>query len=153
MMGDSGYVREMNFLSKMKFSKGNLTLNNTFPEYVELKPFKERFLLQQPILSVHNLIIGSPYLDAQGKGYIRNLACPNDQYVEIEFHKKGWSKSNHYKVDGQVYSGKDKVAYKIEGRWNESMNLIDCTTGESEEVWRKSPYPENWEFMYGMNQH
>ena len=64
MLGDSGYVREMNFQSKMKFSKGNLTLNNTFPEYVELKPFKERFLLQQPILSVHNLIIGSPYLDA-----------------------------------------------------------------------------------------
>ena len=44
--GESGYVREMNFQSKMKFSKGNLTLYNVFPEYIELKPFKERFLLQ-----------------------------------------------------------------------------------------------------------
>ena len=100
---------------------------------------------------MHNLIIGSPYLDAGGKGYIKNLACPTEKYVEIEFHKRGWSKSNQYKVDGNVYAGKDNVAYKIEGRWNESMNLIDCKTGASEEVWRKNPYPDNWEFMYGMN--
>jgi hypothetical protein len=116
----------------MKFSGGNLTINNIFPEYIEMKPYNERFLLQQPILSVHNLIIGSPYLDAQGRGYIRNMACPNEQYVDIEFHKRGWSKSNYFKVDGNVYFAKDQVAYKIEGRWNESMFLIDCKTGVRE---------------------
>jgi oxysterol-binding protein 1 len=31
--------------------------------------------------------------------------------------------------------------------------LIDVKTGEREEVWRKTPYPENWEFMYGMTFH
>jgi hypothetical protein len=84
-LGDSGYVREMNFKSKMKFSNGNITLTNTYKEYIEMRPYKERFLLEQPNLSVHNLIIGSPYLDAGGKGYIRNMACPNDRYVELTF--------------------------------------------------------------------
>ena len=102
---------------------------------------------------MHNLIIGSPYLDAQGRGYVRNMACPNDQYVDIEFHKRGWSKTNYFKVDGNVYASKDQVAYKIEGRWNESMYLIDCKTGQREEVWKKAAYPENWEFMYAMNHH
>ena len=45
MIGESGYTREMNFQSKMKFSKGNLTLTNIFPEYIEMKPYNERFLL------------------------------------------------------------------------------------------------------------
>jgi oxysterol-binding protein 1 len=29
--------------------------------------------------------------------------------------------------------------------------MTDLKTGIKEEVWRKNPYPENWEFMYGMN--
>lgn len=46
MIGDSGYTREMNFQSKMKFNTGGLVLSNIFPEYIEMKPYKERFLLQ-----------------------------------------------------------------------------------------------------------
>lgn len=104
LLGDSGYVREMNFKSKMKFSKGNLTLVNTFKEYIELRPHGERFQIEQPALSIHNLIIGSPYLDTGGKAYVRNLACPDKQFVEIEFYKRGWSSSNNFKFTGQVFS-------------------------------------------------
>jgi hypothetical protein len=84
----------MSFRSKMKFSKGNFAITNTFKEYIELRPFKERFLLEPPVLSLHNLIIGSPYLDTGGKGYIRNVACPDRQYVDMDFIKRGWSSSN-----------------------------------------------------------
>ena len=101
-IGDAGYVREMNFRSKMKFSKGNITLTNTFKEYIEMRPWKERYIMEQPLLSVHNLIIGTPYLDAGGKGVIRNLANP-DRYVEIDFHKRGWSSSTYFRFDGFVY--------------------------------------------------
>jgi hypothetical protein len=45
LLGDSGYVREMNFRSKMMFKKGTIALVNTFKEYIELRPFRERFLL------------------------------------------------------------------------------------------------------------
>jgi len=90
MLGDSGYQREMNFRSKLKFTKGSIVFTNTFKEYIELKPHKERFIMEQPNLSVHNLIIGSPYLDAGGKSYIRNVNC-TDQYVELDFQKRGWS--------------------------------------------------------------
>ncbi len=89
----------------MKFSKGTVALVNTFKEYIELRPHNERFLIDQPTLSAHNLIIGQPYLDAGGKGYIRNTACPNEQYVEIDFHKRGWSSGTYFKLDGYVYWG------------------------------------------------
>jgi len=40
--------------------------------------FGEKFLISPPPLSVHNLIIGQIYVDARNRGYVRNLACPND---------------------------------------------------------------------------
>lgn len=41
--------------------------------------------------------------------------------------------------------------YKIEGKWNQSIYLVDVKTGQKECVWTKEPYPENSEFMYGMS--
>ena len=51
-----------------------------------------------PSMSVHNLILGTPYLDIGGKGYIRNIACPNEQYAEIDFFKRGWSEDTYHRV-------------------------------------------------------
>lgn len=28
--------------------------------------------------------------------------------------------------------------------------MTNVKTGESEVIWRKDPYPENWQYMYGM---
>lgn len=33
------------------------------------------------------------------------------------------------------------------------MYLTDLKTGEREQVWMKTPYPEEWELMYGMTNH
>ena len=102
-------------------------------------------------MDVHNLIIGTPYVDPGGHGYVRNLACPSEMYVDIDFHKRGWSAQNYFRLDGTVYSSPGQVAYKIEGKWNESVTLVNAKTGEREVVWTKNPYPENWEYMYGMS--
>lgn len=88
-----------------------------------------------------------------GKGYIRNLSCPTEQYVEIQFHKRGWQASQYYRLNGDVYSAPGVVAYRIEGKWTESIYLVDAKTGEREIVWTKPPYPENSEYMYGMSSH
>lgn len=54
-------------------------------------------------------------------------------------------------MSGNVYSSANTIAYKIEGKWNKSIYLIDVKTGVKELVWTKEPYPENWEYMYGMS--
>jgi hypothetical protein len=60
--------------------------------------------MQPAPISAHNLIIGTPYLDMGGRAYVRNLACPNERYVELAFTKRGWSGDNAYGVTGQVFS-------------------------------------------------
>ena len=104
-------------------------------------------------MSINNIIIGTPYLDVVGKMTIKNMANAKGSYASLEFFKRGWSQSTYQRAQGEVFSGPNQVAYKIEGRWSESMTIVNCKTGEREKVWEKAPYPENWQFMYGMNRY
>jgi hypothetical protein len=153
VIGEKGFTRETVYRATNKFKNGALSFTNMYKEYIQMTNFGEKFTLEPCPMSVHNLIIGTPYLDAAGKGYVRNVACPNDQYVEINFQKRGWSANSFYRLNGEVYSAPGVVAYRIEGKWTETIYLVDAKTGEKEAVWTKKPYPENWELMYGMTYH
>jgi len=98
-------------------------------------------------VSAHNLIIGNLYLDLGGKSIIRN--CGKKEYCELEYHKRGWSSSNSFKVDGDVFNEKKEVVYKIEGKWSEAVSLINPKNGQQEKIYVKNPYHEKWEHMYG----
>jgi hypothetical protein len=76
------------------------------------------------------LIIGNLYLDLGGKSVIRNLTTGD--YCELEYHKRGWSSSSAFKVDGEVYSKKKEVFFKIEGKWSEGATLTNTKTGAKE---------------------
>lgn len=57
-------------------------------------------------------------------------------------------------MEGDIFANgggkKDTPVYRIEGKWNESASLIH-KNGEREVLWTKRPYPEKWEYMYGMS--
>lgn len=101
------------------------------------------------MVSAHNLIIGTPYVDIGGKSVVR---CTNREgdYCELEYHKRGWTSSSAFKVDGEIYNNKKEVIYKLEGKWSDKVSLVNNKTGLKEVIWTKNPYPDNWEFMYGM---
>lgn len=41
-----------------------------------------------PVLSAHNLILGTPYIDIGGKNVMKNLTT--GEYAKLEFHKRPW---------------------------------------------------------------
>jgi hypothetical protein len=60
-------------------------------------------------------------MDAGSHGYVRNNACPNEQYVDVKFHRRGWSENTYFKVEGEVFSAPGKVEYRISGKWNSTV--------------------------------
>ena len=134
---------------KSKFVGKNLTFFPQHKEYIELLLHNEKYSIAVPGISAHNIIIGTPYVDLGGKSTIRNLSKPHE-YCELEYHRRGWSQASYFRVDGEIYQGKELV-YKIEARWNENATLINMKTGEREIIWTKNPYPEKWQSMYGMS--
>ena len=103
--------------------------------------------IQIPTISVHNLIIGTMYLDLGGKSIIKNLS--NGEHCILEYHKKGWTGQGH-RVDGEVFSSRKESVYKIDGRWTSQIHIIN-NKGEKELAWEKTPYHELCDRMYGMS--
>jgi len=99
--GVSGYRVWTCNQARAKFNGRGLTILPTFKYYVELGPQhnNEKYEIQLPTISAHNLVIGNPYLDLGGKSTIRNMMRPGE-ICELEFHKRGWSASSFFRVDG-----------------------------------------------------
>lgn len=130
-----------------------MNFSNIFNEYLDIDEYDEKFEFEPPALSFHNLVVGTPYIDIEGTATLRDLKNP-EKYATIKFHKRGWtSQTNNFKVEGFVYRTKDDLAYTFTGKWNDHLALTDCATGETDVVWQKKPYPENWKAMYGMTYH
>ena len=143
-----------------------MDLTHQYRTYVDLLDFKERIEIQNPQMSVHNLIVGTMYLDIGGTLKARivdqtELAC------QIRFQKKGWISREEYKLEGEVYEAmpgkkKQRMIYKIHGHWSNEIFITQFLTDQYDKsgkvdesttqcIFQKNPYPEKWAYMYGMS--
>lgn len=72
-------------------------------------------------------------MDLGGKSIIRNINREDEQCV-LEYHKRGWTGSDAFKVDGKVLSGKKEVAFNIEGKWSDKIYLVNPKNKEDREL-------------------
>jgi hypothetical protein len=132
---------------------GTLGFTNVFNEYLDVLPWDERYEFNPPGLTFHGLIVGTPYIDINSTALLRNISKPDDSYAEVKYHGRGWSGFNSYfRVEGTVFIDKKPVII-FKGKWNDSVSMTDLRTNVTEVVWKKYPYPANWDKQYGMTQH
>ena len=130
-----------------------------FRTYIKFEDLGETFEIILPPLSVHNLIIGTTYIDLGGKSDVRILE--NDELKStLRYTKRGWLSKEEFKVEGEVVSGKGKkdteLLYKMHGNWNSKIHLSPFVKGKAdltqkEVIFDKPEYPEKWEYMYGLS--
>ena len=125
IQGDSGYIKFSTFHTKTTFGLGSIAFANQYHEHIEIFPYGERFEWSCPSLSIHGLITGSPYMDIEGSGTLRDIKKPLEKYAVVTFYKRGWTGGSDQKVEADVYSAKGKLAFKIEGRWSSELSLKD----------------------------
>lgn len=119
------------------------------------------------MMSLHNFIIGTPYIDI-GERMIVTKLDTNLKCV-IDFERRGWFAKDKEiaKVEGKVFthagnetngkefkkSMKDSATWHVQGNWNGSISLgqIKPVKLEPEVVWTKAAYPDQADQMYGMS--
>jgi len=120
-----------------------LDFSQQYKTYVELADFNETYEITAPTISVHNIIIGTTYIDIGGTGSVRLLG--NEELkCTIHFTKKGWLSKDEYKCEGEVVrvsegSGKkskkrdNQLLYKINGNWNSKIFVSEYVNGKVDE--------------------
>jgi hypothetical protein len=105
------------------------------------------------------LIIGTPYVDIGGDAVISCLQSP-ELKCNLHFTKRGFFSKEEFKCEGYVSmepfikSKKNKGGeqlFKIHGNWNSKIYVTNLTDNTTDLVFTKNPYPEKWEYMYGMS--
>lgn len=113
-----------------------------------------------PVMSAHNLVIGSMYVDVGETMTVRKVDQIDSEIATINFTRRGWFGKEAFKCDGEVTvfdikTSARKVVYSIYGNWNNEIYIRAVSAGkpagEAELIWRKKPYPEKWDHMYGMS--
>lgn len=154
----SNYVYFTNQKTNIKFSGKSLLMRQQYLAYVDLPDFNERYEISLPEMSLHNFVIGTPFIDIGETLTVTKMGTPLS--VIIDFTRRGWfaKEKDIAKFAGNVVTvdestKKKKVLEKhmaIYGNWDRSMYLQK--PGEQEElIWTKNPYPEQFAYMYGMS--
>jgi len=144
--------------SNSKFTGKTMEFTQQYRTYLNLDDFNERVEITMPTLSIHNLIIGTTYLDLGGESKIRILG-DDELKVTLRYTRRGWLSKEEFKVEGEVVRQQNKdstLLYKVHGNWNSKVYVTPFVNGkvdnsQSVVVFDKSPYPEKWDYMYGMS--
>jgi len=145
--GKSGYQIASHSLTKSKFSGKTINFQQCGKIYYTLKPWNEVYESGKPTMSAHNLILGTPYIELSGKFNVTNTST--GEYATLEWHRRGWTASSAYHVDGAIHDRNGKVRYKLNGKWSDQVTLTSVDTNQEEVIWKKNPMPENYQFLYG----
>jgi len=162
----SNYTIWNNQKTNTKFTGKGMDFIQTFKTYIELHDYNEVYEITAPTLSIHNLIIGTPYVDIGGSAVVRLLG-ESELKCTINFTKRGYFSKEEFKCEGEVFQsgeGKKKSKkkhnqnlFKILGNWNSKIYVTEFNdAGKLDEsskvcVFEKNPYPEKWAYMYGMS--
>lgn len=89
-------------------------------------------------------------MDLSGKSTIKNVTTGD--IAVLNYHPRGWTSANAFRIDGEIMNSKKEVIYKLEGGWNDKISIMNPKPkSEAEVLWVKTPYPEKWEYIYGMS--
>ena len=140
-------------------------MRQQFLTYVDLTDWGERYEVSWPELSLHNFIIGTPYIDIGEKMTITKQNT--NVKVILDFHRRGWfaKEDEICRLDGHVFTVDDMTKKKpqltkqlhVFGNWNRTIYWEppvvkgDKDRPDPIHVWTKNPYPDQYTFMYGMS--
>lgn len=84
----------------------------------------EKYEIELPVMSAHNLVIGTAYVDIGETMRVLNLTTKD--YAEIRFTRRSWFSKEEFKLEGEVYKATEASKADIMGKPTKNLEqLID----------------------------
>ena len=106
---------------KSNFKSTSLHFTPKGNTHIILKGKNEHYVVNRPVTTANNLIIGTLYLDLAGETVAVNRST-GDKWV-FRFIKRGWSNKNAYKVEGEIFDGEGNHVYDVYGHWHRALSV------------------------------
>lgn len=149
--GKPQFIINGEFELRSKFWGKTLSVFPTGRCELYLPEFNEKYVWNKSYISIHNIIIGTLWLDFHGEILIRNLSSGASANINIP--KCGWSLDKRGKVEGSVQDSSGKVSHQIVGNYRKTIvakNIQSGIEADDLEVFCCNPPPEDMEEQYNM---
>lgn len=128
---------------KSKFNGNSLDVDTCGKTHIYFKQSRDHFVYTAPPTKVHNLIIGSSWVDHPGTLQMSNLRTKDT--CALVFEECNWLGSNMHNVAGSIKNSEGKDCLTINGKWSDSISvkwLIEGKEpkGTTKVMWKK---PQN----------
>ena len=133
----------------MKFNGRYIVFTPKDRVYITLKLFDgstEFYSCTLPLTSLHNLVIGKLFIDIHGKSLVTNHTTL--ETCEMDWKERNWRGKNSNVLIATVKTASGRAAYKVQGKFSESLNLVNIETSEEQEIFRPSEKLDDTENMY-----
>jgi hypothetical protein len=140
------------FHLKSKLSISGFEFLNLGSTVVTLKKTGEVFEMPKiPSASLHNYIIGKPYLWFHGEMQVINQKTKDE--VTVNFKPKGWTSKNDYEVEGLCKDSAGNVKYHVFGKWDSFLSIINAANKQETKVATKHENAKEFEMQYLFPKH
>jgi hypothetical protein len=129
------YTLQNNQKTNTKFNGKYMSFPQQYRTYIDLHNFSERYEIEMPVMSCHNLIIGRTYVDIGDTMTVRKVAQHNgnrvldyEEVCVLNFERGGFFSKQEFKLDGDVTfldqnTFVRRPVIKVFGNWNNTIFL------------------------------
>jgi hypothetical protein len=114
--------------------------------HIKLKKHNDHFIYTKNNTIIQNIIIGKMYIDHYGDMAFTNHTTKDTGVITMK--QRGWGDRGAYEAEGYIKDASGRERYKIKGRWDKDLYLIDVNTKQQIKVWERNPMPQNSEMQY-----
>jgi hypothetical protein len=127
-----------------KFGGNSLIMSPLGTFHLVLKTTDEHFVWDAVTCTVHNVIVGSMWVEHHGTSVIRNLKTGAEAHVTLE--KAGWLSRSRYDAKASIKDADGAELVTIDGKWTESLTLHQ--SGRPDRVLWKAEAPGTNKFGF-----
>lgn len=114
--------------------------------FVTLKKNNETFSITRAKTNIHNYIIGKLYVWNNGEMTCKNLKT--GEIAVLDLAKKGWTSYSDYEASGVIKDKKNKIAYKLYGKWDSFCEVTNKNTKEKIKLVEKNEQVNDHSLQY-----
>ena len=143
-----------NIATRNKFTGSTMDVYPTGTHHIKLPNHGDHYTYTKITSCLHNIIVGSLWLEHHGTLEIKNEATGD--VARLKFKPKGWgifNKEEDDNVVGTITDKSNKVVMYLAGKWEQSISLYfgkPDKTPPGRVLWQRTPLPDNAAQMYNM---
>lgn len=146
-----GYVITGSLFTKSKLGFGGgtglMTVANLTPNDYFFEQHDETITVTKPEIVIQNLVLGTLYIDFEGKIVATNQRT--NERATVEFYPRGWTTSSY--LTGSICDAYGNEVYKIDGAAQDKVYYTRVATGERKVLWERDPPFEDSDRQFNWN--